>query len=503
MKLPTLCCHTVFLFLFLVGIVGSACTQVHGQQYQLGFVPGNSPHGVLVQTVTQGGPMTKLIGANGQQVYAEARDVVVSVNGQRTPNVQVLRSVLANLSATGGRASIQLMNHRDGVIGSYSVQATAVQSSNQSSSPTLTGQPASYSGVGVTAAPGRVGNTSGMVIQSAASNSPLLRMRDATGNQIKVDPGDLIVAIGGRATTSGQSLVNAYQNAGQSFQISLYDSRTGRVTQFTASKGGAGPKVQPPPQRTARIFVLMLGMTDQNIASSVSASMRRMAGIVQTQIQRSTLGAEPVTLHGSNYTANHITQAIRGFNAGPNDAIFVYYIGHGSYENGGHVLNLSRGNKLARATLSNELRAKNARLTVLVSESCSNSTRGGRTGGDGSAPTSLKRNLQTMLLNGRGVVNVNSSSRGQFGFGNPEGGYFSRFVHSYLEDAKSGVTWASLVKYASEQQSATYKQIRSKAISDMQQQLNAGVLDDRGKKTLRAFQGQASLDAQVYELNIR
>lgn len=61
----------------------------------------------------------------------------------------------------------------------------------------------------------------------------------------------------------------------------------------------------------------------------------------------------------------------------------------------------------------------------------------------------------------------------------------------------------SLVKYAGEQQSATYKQIRSKAISDMQQRLNAGVLDDRGKRTLRAFQGQASLDAQIYELNVR
>ena len=134
----------------------------------------------------------------------------------------------------------------------------------------------------MTAAPARAGNIAGMSIQSAAIGSPLLRMTDASGNQIKVDAGDMIISIGGRATNSGQALVNSYQNAGQQFQVTLYDSRTNRVARFFASKGGAQQNNNDP--KAGRIFVLLAGMTDQNIGRSVRASFNGMKSVVELSL---------------------------------------------------------------------------------------------------------------------------------------------------------------------------------------------------------------------------
>ena len=289
---------------------------ISAQQYRIGFVPGDSPHGVKIQSITQGGPMTKLVSANGQVVFAEATDVIVSVNGIRTPNLQTFKSALANLGVTNGRASIGLLNHRNGVVEYYTLQATEVKSENQESSkrgqkPGISGVAVSYAGIGVTAAPGGFSHIRGMVIQSATSNSPLQRMSDSAGNQIKVDRDDMVVRIDGRATPSGQALQNAYQAAGQRFQVSLYDINTGQVKQFFATKNAnAGNTPQ-----TGRISVLIAGMIDEKIRSSVTVSTERMGAIVKDQIQSQNLGKAPVKLVGGNFGPNDITQQIRGFNA--------------------------------------------------------------------------------------------------------------------------------------------------------------------------------------------
>lgn len=70
-----------------------------------------------------------------------------------------------------------------------------------------------------------------------------------------------------------------------------------------------------------------------------------------------------------NIKPDTIKTAVKNASVTADDTLFVYYGGHGEIGEKGHVLKLS-GGELARDELIDEMLKKNARLTVLITDSC-------------------------------------------------------------------------------------------------------------------------------------
>lgn len=107
-----------------------------------------------------------------------------------------------------------------------------------------------------------------------------------------------------------------------------------------------------------------------------------------------------------------------------NDTLLFFYTGHGSVDDQGHYLALAQG-KLYRKRLLEALSAKGARLTVLITDSCNSRSDGymfiapAYQSANPPVPTEL---FQSLFLQPKGVVDINSCSPGESAFFTPLGG---------------------------------------------------------------------------------
>lgn len=147
-------------------------------------------------------------------------------------------------------------------------------------------------------------------------------------------------------------------------------------------------------------------------------------------------GVKITTRTGDQVNAQNIISAIRELNVGPNDAVVYYHLGHGAYESGvdytedpsgGHFFQL-RGGSLRRREAWQALKAKGARLTVLITDTCNvespiEAAHIRPTG----APYGQRDSVMAHLLtNSSGEIDVSGSSRGQFGwFSTTTGGWWT------------------------------------------------------------------------------
>ena len=152
-------------------------------------------------------------------------------------------------------------------------------------------------------------------------------------------------------------------------------------------------------------------------------------------------GVEPQhvrMLAGPQVTAGNILAQVAALPVAAADTLFCYYVGHGAYDprfagtdpSQGHYLDLPTDD-LLRSQLREQMLAKHARLTVLVTDSCNLQLPAQPTGPRAVTPTSAlldKPTLSVLFDNYAGIVDVNGSSRGQAGWSNPFGGIFTTSV---------------------------------------------------------------------------
>src|SRR5439155_25302680 len=118
-------------------------------------------------------------------------------------------------------------------------------------------------------------------------------------------------------------------------------------------------------------------------------------------------------------------------------------------------LNLGDENKVPRKELLDELKRKNARLTVLITDACFESTRGDeepeirRSKFEEDAPAKPAvpgdpvRLMRSLLVGHRGVVDINSSPADQFAFG---GGFTPTFDRVARAWNRPQLTWQDFFK---------------------------------------------------------
>lgn len=108
---------------------------------------------------------------------------------------------------------------------------------------------------------------------------------------------------------------------------------------------------------------------------------------------------------------------------GEKDALFIYWSGHGFFQNGKHYLQQANGKSIPRQELLDAAKECGARLTVFITDSCASIKFSGRAGARElppaepvapAAPAAMIPPLyEELFFNHRGVLDVNSSSEGE------------------------------------------------------------------------------------------
>lgn len=219
------------------------------------------------------------------------------------------------------------------------------------------------------------------------------------------------------------------------------------------------PQVQPvdPYQK---IYLLCEGdYNDDTIGEAVGITVSNMHNLFRLNLPENKLiiynhsneWTGPDFRNSGDNVANDIMTAIRNCPAGSSDTIVFFWHCHGSFDEGGHILWLSDDRSIAmyRSKIRRALTAKNARLTVLMTESCHSFCRIPYEYRPACAPPSgdVPPIFNSLFFNNWGVVDFNTSSPGQTSWNNNVlGAYFTHYFCEYINThLNNSISWKTLL----------------------------------------------------------
>lgn len=217
--------------------------------------------------------------------------------------------------------------------------------------------------------------------------------------------------------------------------------------------------------------------------------------------------ADVTILEGQDANARGVLNYLRGLGDASSDTVLVYYSGHGATDPGrGHALTFTEGPPLLRSTLRAELARLRPRLTVLISDCCSNVVKLPPAVGAPGAPDPTKT-LRSLFLRTYGVVDINASTFDprtgleESAWGLADGGIFTKALDETvlmtpfdeLDRNRDGlVTWGECLPLVRNKTAGFY--------ADYRQQ----VLADPGRyppRTVESLKRQSSQTPQAFSLD--
>ncbi len=178
------------------------------------------------------------------------------------------------------------------------------------------------------------------------------------------------------------------------------------------------------------LHVLVVADTnDATIGTHADADRRNIVTALEQGIPE--IRRTITVLTGNRVSPDGVLDELRRMDVQPSDAVAFYYAGHGSWDDRyGHVLTMGAGG-LSRQTLVETLREKRAALTVVLTDCCSvYSTL--------SVVPKVKvlgpdpDVLRYLFFRHRGFVDITSSRKGTYSFGDATGGIFSNALKECL-----------------------------------------------------------------------
>jgi hypothetical protein len=338
-------------------------------------------------------------------------------------------------------------------------------------------------------------------------------MRLPDGTRGILEPGDLVTAVDGMPVRGLPNYYSAMNAGGRNKRLTVRDRNTGREAVWdvrAAEVVPPGPDPNPNPRRATGVKILLVADTDDGkIGKFIEVSLGRLREQFE---QIPGLPPERVQLRvltGARVNAKTIMDEVNALRPGPTEAVLYYHLGHGEYDprkaagdpSGGHLFSLKDGG-LMRKPVWDALRAKGARLTVMISDTCNTAADAADTSARRrSAPitrTGESRVLAGLLLDHVGELNVSGSSKDQFGwFSKSLGGWWSDAVLFALgPPAHPGgfVTWDAFLGTAGDKCSRTYLAAREEILK------NPGSLD---AETLDSFRNQRDQRPQAFVKSVR
>jgi hypothetical protein len=347
---------------------------------------------------------------------------------------------------------------------------------------------------------------------------PATRLMLAGPQRIRgtLEPGDIITHVDGRRIYSINDYYLAmYLSGGRSGRVRLRvrDVNSGRSFTWdaVAEKVGGADRDRPLPKDArpaTRVKALIIGLTlDRAIGEGCGKNLDNLS-----QYLRGLPNFDPKTdltvLSGNKVTARNILETVAAMRVGPTETLFCYYAGHGAYDpnlalgdpSGGHHFQIPGGD-LMRKDLLNALRDKGAQLTVLLTDTCN--VRGLYTPPTITSPPPFlppplkSKVFADLLYNYVGVVDVSGSSRGQYGWFNPDGGWFTLGLLATLEKSTRADGWSAFLEETSKNVSLVFQTRKRRVLAGPEPK------EEARKVTLRKLAAQTDQRPQTFKLTVQ
>ena len=285
------------------------------------------------------------------------------------------------------------------------------------------------------------------------------------GRQIrkKIRAGDIITHVNGQPT---KNVFELFKMLGHNGDHSVEIVSRGRTAGGTIQPRPVRcPKLfNPAPKAGARVFVVhIVDNKDETIGDKIETNIGLMKQLFQSNVEAKRI-AQYVLIsekaRGDNgeweqqpenrrCNALNILNTVQGLSISENDTLFVYYQGHGGYSgkrehwnldtSAGQIFKLD-GDDLLRSALVRLMLAKNARMTILISDCCNSKS----TFESDYVPRMRTASfvmegwtkLESLLFCHAGFVDVTSASRGNMSWCTQE--YGSWFTHTFISNLQGG-----------------------------------------------------------------
>lgn len=275
--------------------------------------------------------------------------------------------------------------------------------------------------------------------------------------------------------------VKQYFLTTESFYINLFKDEVTPVTNPVKPKpvnqssgnSGVNPSTTNNAGTPAKLHFIMVANTeDPRIGASVKKDVTNIYSEIKDVATFLKLPLNMVEISGTKFGKESVETAINNLKPGPDDIVIFYYSGHG-YANDQQSaqtypqfdLRQSRFDDIYVATLNvaevaSRIKAKNARLNIIISDCCNSSLGTLKPEGKSFALTtksllSWDRSFcSSLFMNSRGTVLATAAKKGQYAYGNSDvGGYFTSnlvtAMEKYLSKFQSAApTWDKIIAEA-------------------------------------------------------
>ena len=453
------------LGIFAVALFGCLVTSCLAAQsanhYHLGVVGEAIPNfGYRVESVVPESAATRMVALDdGATYFLEKDDVIRGLGGNAIDSREDLLRAIWETRSRHGRSSLTIFDSKTQSERQFKIQLKKLD-------------PAASYTLGITPAQGE----NGIIVSAMDPNGPAANMWTRQMPKAWLDPGDEILSVNGFATENAQMLRAAIQTVASNDGVGTLrfknNKQGGVVEEFSFR---ADRQVAP------RVHYLIIGQTaepNKNFNKMVELSLSDMDNMLGM------LGPEMVGsarfVDGRQCTAGNIRKALNEINPAPQDAVFVYMLVHGAYDQKGQFFQLSAtqaeendstaGQDLYRSEIRNALAKMGARLTVFITESCNSEGEFQKpdrvfTSSGGVTVNNLTL-LEDLFLNYRGVIETNSAAKDQLGWGNDHyGGFFTYNLANQATNLGADSNgWQEFMEKIAQGTGLTYQQSRQGAI---------------------------------------
>jgi Caspase domain len=273
-----------------------------------------------------------------------------------------------------------------------------------------------------------------------------------------------------------KAYVRSYFLETESFYANLFSPQGNTVSNPTTTNPTTTPVTTPAVTNAKIHFIVVAATDDPRIGSSVAKDVTNFYSQIKDVSVFLNLPLVYTEIKGSKFGKASVETALNNLNPSANDIVIFYYSGHG-YSNPQNStqaypqfdLRQSRFDDITVATLNasdvyNRIKAKNARLNLIITDCCNSNL--GLLKPEGKNFAQTAKSLMTweksfcydLFMKSKGSILATAAKKGQYAYGNTDlGGYFTSNIITAMEKhlskfQNSSPTWDSII---AEAQSAT------------------------------------------------
>ena len=233
-----------------------------------------------------------------------------------------------------------------------------------------------------------------------------------------------------------------------------------------------GVELQPlNPQESRFVHALLVIDSDSNLGESVVSDGNRLE---KTLLAGLSGRAKITRLSGFDASPENLLAAIQRLTDVRSDTVLVFYAGHGGiHAREGHTWTMERGDIRTDEVVA-AVQATGARLSVVLSDCCSNVYGEAAAAEIGMVPDF--RTYADLLLKPRGIVCATAASPGESAWGERAGGLFTRGLYDAMitpaaeldHDRNGTVAWVEYFDTARRLTQHSYRDYKRRALMEPQ-----------------------------------